>query len=397
MSRFPRVLAAVPVAALLLLGTACGGPASQSPAAPLSCPTPANAPLALAVGARANVPAPDLPQSVSDLMNSVAKAHQAVTFIRLDGSPSIVFGDPHPSVAGNPVADQQAVNNYLNAAAHAYTTKIRAQAPQADVLGALSLAARATGPSSTIVLVDSGLQTTAPLDFAADSLLLATPEDVVKFLQNQPNGSDLPNLTGRTVLLVGFGNTAPPQPELATNLRNRVVAIWSAIAKASGACVSVLDQATTAKSIVDSPTVDVVPIPAPTQMQSCGQIQLGENDDISFLPDTATFRDPDGARQTLTQLANLLRGNPSERAQLTGTTADQGDMAGQVALSRQRADAVKSMLVGLGIGADRITTTGVGSNWPGHVPDIGPGGALLPGPAAANRKVVVQLTCASNN
>jgi outer membrane protein OmpA-like peptidoglycan-associated protein len=397
MSRFPRVLGAVQVAALLLLGTACGSPAPPATAAPLSCPTPANAPLALAVGARANVPAPNLPQSVSDLMDNVAMAHQALTVIRLDGSPAVVFGDPPPSVLGNPVADQQAVKNYLNSAANAYTTMIRAKVPQADVLDALSLAARATGRSGTIVLIDSGLQTTAPLDFATDGLLIATPEDVVKFLQNQPNGSDLPDLTGRTVLLIGFGNTAPPQPELATNLRNRVTAIWSAIAKASGACVSVLDQATTAQSAVDSPAVDVVPIPTPTHMQSCGQIQLGENDDISFLPDTATFRDPVGARQTVAQLANLLRGNTSERAQLTGTTADQGDMAGQVALSRQRADTVKSVLVSLGVTADRITTTGVGSNWPGHVPDLGPGGVLLPGPAAANRKVVVQLTCASNN
>jgi OOP family OmpA-OmpF porin len=53
----------------------------------------------------------------------------------------------------------------------------------------------------------------------------------------------------------------------------------------------------------------------------------------------------------------------------------------------------KSMLVDLGIAADRITTRGVGSDGPGHIPDVDAHGVLLPGPAARNRAVVVELSC----
>ena len=37
---------------------------------------------------------------------------------------------------------------------------------------------------------------------------------------------------------------------------------------------------------------------------------------------------------------------------------------------------------------------GLGSHFPGYVPDIGPGGVLLPGPAAENRQVIISWPCA---
>jgi OmpA-OmpF porin, OOP family len=148
----------------------------------------------------------------------------------------------------------------------------------------------------------------------------------------------------------------------------------------------------TAAAAVESPAVSVVQPPKPVEPKTCGTVELGEADNISFKPDSADFRDPAGARTTLQRLADTMRAK-KQKADLMGTTASVGPPAGRVELSAQRAAAVKSVLVDLGIAADTITTRGVGTNWPGHVTDLGPGDVLLPGPAAQNRKVVATLTC----
>jgi outer membrane protein OmpA-like peptidoglycan-associated protein len=57
-----------------------------------------------------------------------------------------------------------------------------------------------------------------------------------------------------------------------------------------------------------------------------------------------------------------------------------------------RADAVKALLVDMGVPAERIDTRGVGTNHPDHVPDLTEDGVLLPGPAAQNRAVFVTAT-----
>ncbi|HKS48252.1 MAG TPA: OmpA family protein [Amycolatopsis sp.] len=385
------LFAALAVIPLALSG--CDGSEPPSPASPApACRAVRNTPVALAVGARANVPKPQLPSQVGDLMRDAAGAHQQLSLIRLDGRPEVVFDQRPPEPAKNGPADQQRTNDYLTAAEKAAADGLRARTAEADVLGALTLAGRATQGGGTIVVVDSGLQTVYPLNYAQDRLLEAEPSDVTAFLRDH---TLLPDLRGRTVLLAGFGNTAAPQPDLDNRLRARLVATWRAIAEESGAaCVDVLEQANTAKSEVDSPAVSVVPLPPPPQPPApCGTVALGEDDNISFQPDTATFRDPGGARETLRKFAELLR-DPRRSAELTGTTATQGTVSGRIALATHRAEAVKAVLVELGVAGERITTRGAGSDWPGHVPDLGPDGKLLPGPAAQNRKVVVAITCA---
>ncbi|WP_020670257.1 OmpA family protein [Amycolatopsis nigrescens] len=355
-----------------------------------SCRLPKAAPLAIAVGARANVPRPELPSEVQELMKGVAGAHQPLTLIRLDGAPAVVFDEPPPPRAKNPTADKQAVAEYLAKAQRAFAERMTAATAQADVLAALSLGGRATAEGGTVVLVDSGLQTVKPLDFAKDGLLDADPAEVAEYLTEERL---LPDLHGRTVILAGFGNTAPPQPDLDNNLRAKVVDTWRTAAAASGACVVTLPQPNTQKSIVDKPEVAVVAQPPAPDPEFCGTVELGESDNIAFEPDTATFRDQQAARETMSKFADAMRGD-KRRAELIGTTATDGSVAGRLDLSARRAEAVKAVLVEQGVAADRITTGGVGTDWPGHLPDIGPDGGLLPGPAGQNRKVVMNLTCA---
>ncbi|ANZ38297.1 hypothetical protein BBK82_21745 [Lentzea guizhouensis] len=383
-----RLLAALAVAVLVPI-TACE---SETPiAAPnfTPCTVSHDQPLAIAVGARANVPNPEPPEAVNDLMTGVARAHQPITLVRVDGKPEYVFTEPAPPRGDNPQTEAEAVQGYLDQVTAAFGEKIRAQVAEVNVLRALTISAQKVGPGGTIVLMDSGLQTTAPLRFGADEVLTADPAEVARFLAEE---KQLPDLLGRSVVLVGLGLTADPQPQLDPRWENNVFDIWKAVVEAAGGCAAKVLHGSTSAAAVDSPTVAVVQPPKPKEPKTCGTVELGEADNISFKPDSAEFRDPAAARETLQRLADTMRAK-KQKADLMGTTASVGPPAGRVELSARRADAVKSVLVDLGIPGDTITTRGVGTNWPGHVTDTGPGGALLPGPAARNRKVVATLTC----
>ncbi|WP_158846639.1 OmpA family protein [Saccharothrix deserti] len=378
------------VALTLLLVGCSEAPDTGNPPAGFSCPTSVDKPMALAVGARANVPKPKIPAAVQDLMTGVARARADVTVIRVDGDPKVVFDAPPPPREGNENADGLVLEEHLNAIAAAYRDQTPARAPEADPLTALTVAGKRVGPGGTIALVDSGLQTTPPLRFDEEPLLSAEPAEVAAYLEQEKL---LPDLSERTVLLIGLGETAAPQPRLDNRWSANLVAIWTAVAEAAGACVEALPLGETTDAVVSTPGVAVVTPPAPPPpLTPCGEVELGEADNVSFLPDSAEFKDRDAARTTLGQLASVVRAK-NQRVELIGRTASSGSVPGRVALSAQRAEAVKGTLVELGVAADRITTRGVGSDWPTHVPDVGAGGVLLPGPAAQNRKVVVKLTC----
>jgi outer membrane protein OmpA-like peptidoglycan-associated protein len=70
------------------------------------------------------------------------------------------------------------------------------------------------------------------------------------------------------------------------------------------------------------------------------------------------------AQADLDRVLTFLVQNPSITIELAGHTDNQGDFDQNVALSRQRAEAVKTFLVGKGIAANRIQTKGYGGTRP---------------------------------
>lgn len=70
------------------------------------------------------------------------------------------------------------------------------------------------------------------------------------------------------------------------------------------------------------------------------------------------------SNRSLDRLTTILRGYPSVRIKLTGHTNDRGKPEKNLALSQQRAEAVKAYLVGKGIDAGRIDTAGAGAERP---------------------------------
>lgn len=359
--------------------------------APLACGITGSGPLALAVGSHANAPAPKIDAALTDLVRETVKAGHMFSLIRIDGASKVAFSEQFASDAGNDVALNDDVDTYVTKVEQAIETDVRAQAPEVDVLTALTHAAANTAPGGNVVLIDSGLQTKAPLDFR--EMIDAEPADVVEQLRRQQL---IPDLKGRKVLLSGLGYVASPQREPDLRLQRNIIAIWTEIAEAGGAsCVAPDPRVKPEPAPEGVPAVSVVPLPTtPVTFSPCRQSDLNDGNNVGFVRGTATFREPGPARATLTKLADTIS-KDHLRVKLLGSTSSEGEPETNLRLSQDRAEAVKRELVALGAPEGSITTEGRGEQWKGRVDDTAPDGTLLPGPAARNRKVIAELTCPS--
>jgi outer membrane protein OmpA-like peptidoglycan-associated protein len=386
-----RLTAAGALAMLLPAIAACSDEPDLDFTMPdLEC-EPASNHLSIVWGARANNPAPELPAPTDQILYSALADSRPIEVVVPDGAPTGTATFKFESAAGNGDALRAEFEEY-RAALGAEFAALRSEEAEVDTLGALSLAGRSMAEPGVILVVDSGLQTLAPLDFPGEGLLAAEPGDVAAYLEETDY---LPDLKGQTVVWVGLGDTAAPQETLPTPQRNDLRRIWTAVLEAAGACVEFPDAPlTTAPAHDDFAAVTPTPIPeSPEAPEHCGVVVYDSSSALRFNVDEDVFVDPEAARETLSAIADNVLADDRLLVELTGTTSSEGDADDNQVLSEKRAEAVKAVLVDLGVPADRITTEGVGSSWPGRETDIGPDGELLPGPAARNRAVIVELTC----
>ena len=113
-----------------------------------------------------------------------------------------------------------------------------------------------------------------------------------------------------------------------------------------------------------TPTPDVIKTPLPTAQTT----PLGEGlakkgsvalDDLIFASGAADLEQ--GEYASLVALADYLRAHPDSNVALVGHTDASGGLAGNIALSRARAESVRARLLGTyAIPADQITAEGVG-------------------------------------
>lgn len=374
------VVAGLAVAAV---AASCGiGDSTSSGAA---IPTDADT-LAIVVGGRANMVPPSVTAAVQRALDDASDDGDVATVIVADGMPNAEAPLPLATANDNDLyrADQR---RQLNAA----VTAAQAQEPEVDLLAALALAARATSANTgdrTIVVIDSGLQTAGALRFqdADGALLGADPKEVVDYLSAQ---RQLPDLHGTTVLLSGLGDTEAPQDALPQHMRAALVDLWRTVVTTAGGDVQVVETPLPLGKVrTGLPSVTPVPIqqvtagpPPPVQVLTDGV--------VGFVPDQATFRDPIVAEQVLKPYVAAL--TSGRTLVITGTTASVGAEPGRIALSHDRANAVRDLLVRLGAPAASIQTNGVGTDFPEFVPDRDAQGNLVPANAAQNRRVVLEL------
>jgi OOP family OmpA-OmpF porin len=362
-----------------------GDPAPQ-------CPEPPNGNYAIAVGAHANSPHSAIPAEMVTSMIGREKKAQNLSIVSIDGTPGVIMrsavGQELDRVR-RPENRDRVVDSFL-VKVRGTVAAMRAGSAETAPLAALSLTAREVGPGGAVVMVDSGLQTVDPIDFR-QGFLTASPAEISKWLKDNRL---LPDLKGRTVLLAGLGDTAPPQPPLNDALRSDLVAIWQQIARDSGAaCVSTVTAPALGAAPAGLPQVSVVPLPqTPSLRLSCSPSSFTTSSTIGFRGDSTTFRDPAAASATLRTLAEDIRAG-NRRVILTGTAANYGTRTTQLSLSRARAEAVNDELLRLGVPADLITVKAAGSDFSGFVDDRDRAGNLDPVRVGENRSVILQLDC----
>ncbi|MGX1773542.1 OmpA family protein [Nocardia brasiliensis] len=338
--------------------------------------------MAYVVGAHANSPASAHPGTELD---TAVVDQRRLTIVAVDGKPWIVKSVDLRSRASNEDARSREISQFKTELGNALS-EIRPVTAEVDLLAAIDLGARSLDRDpKTMIIEDSGLSTAGLLRFQQPGMLQASARDVADRLER---ARELPNLSGVTVILRGFGDVASPQEPLGTAKRNNLIDIWSAILTRAGARVQsdraprrgeawpdTAPQVTTVAIERPTPSIDPVPIPASEFFEENSPVLL----------------DRERAIETLRPFAEYATATPG-RIDLIGTTARDGDRDGQLRLSRQRAEAIKALLVDpLGVPASRITTDGVGSFGPWYIPDRAEDGSLLPAEAARNRTVRIQF------
>jgi outer membrane protein OmpA-like peptidoglycan-associated protein len=349
----------------------------------------------LILRAHRNAPAPRLDQSLMCQVTAAIRGGAPVQLVVASGQPKLITPQLI-SVSGGTLAEQGSprVQENLQRINTAITTA-RPDSPGVDDLAALSVAAdaaRATGsPHAELVLIDSGLDDRGALDFTVPGMVAADPSDVASQLKASSN---LPDLRGFRVFLVGTGYTSPPQAPLSAKWRTNVTQIWRTVVTFAGANVEIVPHPAQGPSVRTDQPVELVPVPSDHSVKIATRTPIvftGESP-VRFEPDSTDFVDPAAALQALTPIAKWLAADPSRKASLVGTTADVDTMTAQIALSQQRADHVRGELVALGAGLAQISTQGVGSNFPQFIPDRDSSGTLLAGPATLNRSVRITLS-----
>jgi outer membrane protein OmpA-like peptidoglycan-associated protein len=345
--------------------------------------------LAIVVGARSNMPPPSLTGQAVEAREGALVSQAFLSVVVADGVP-FQMDDAGVLIARDENGVVQKQDRDRNRQAiDAMLAEARAETPETDLLSALDLAARGISSASgtrTIVVLDSGLSTVAPLDFRTPGLLDADPVELATSLKA---ADELPDLSGVDVVFQGLGDTVSPQEKLRRPQRMNLIDSWIAIVEAAGAeSVEVEETPLSGEPVPGLPPVS--PVSVATAASCTGKTVSLNGGDVAFEPDSAVFKDRAAASAVVEPLAKqLMTGQVSAR--LTGTTANVGDAEGQVRLSQDRAQAVLDLLVGLGVPSDRLSAAGLGSDFPEYVPDHDADGNLLPAAAALNRKVMVTL------
>jgi len=394
MTRRRQPPAAVKLAAIAatVIALVSGLAACSGGSPPVQAPATDPAAVAVVTGEATSPAAIETP-TIKALLNRAFDRNAGFAVVDAGGRPRL-FATRLGGTFGNSDAKNAALAEQMSAAIRALDKVIPATSdsdPWTAVSEAIGWLHDQGG--GTLVVENSGLGTTGFLNYRQPGLLEADPAELVTFAQAH---DEEPDATGIKVILLGIGWTAPPQPALDAPERVNLLGQWAALLKAAGAQASIDQTPLTGPAPAGAPKVSLV---TTTQViwdpppGTCGTAL--NTTELHFIVGTAQLQDPAAAKPVLRNVVAELKAN-HRVATITGTTSSEGGAAINIPLSKKRAQATAQLMESMGLPRSQIgQVIGLGSQFPGYVPDIGPGGVLLPGPAAENRQVIVSWPCVS--
>ena len=228
-----------------------------------------------------------------------------------------------------------------------------------------------------IIIFDTGLSTSGALNFLigdAYKLLFSKgkiSEDensmnaVASLIQDLDSHAELPRLNDITVKWFGIGTVAAPQDDLTQLQITNLQYIWQELLHACGANTQESKNDTDSyfqtalTTLPQSYDYSVTPvifwpdaeIKIPTQK-------------LGFQKNSAEFKSLDEAMDILKPYANNLANYPDQEILIVGTTANDHKDNLYPTLSEDRAQAVRKILIELGISKERIKVLGLGYKSP---------------------------------
>ena len=379
---------AMVLAAALLLCTGCGGQTVQKKA---SCDQaePASA-LCLVIGNHDNFPAVSMQQFYENVY-AACLSYGSVAAVSVEGTPQVIcdFKINPPDVHVDGTKRKQIAKENTNAILSRIASAC-ALTPETDSLEALRLAGDlldGKSGSKQLVMVDSFLSTAGLLDFTNPDLIGQDPASLVEKLKKKHS---IPDLSGVQMTVLGLGCTAGKQAQPDAETKYKLQAIWEAILNATGADVCFDRTPVTGPEPQGLPAVSTVPMHSEgLVLEKLPEISHFDEAQLAFTPDTDRFADKTQARATLRPIADVLK-KTGQCAVLAGSTASAGDAEDCLALSLARAEAVKTLLMELGVPENQLRCVGLGrSNHPLRKPDTDAYGRLIEDKAQYNRAVFV--------
>lgn len=347
-TRLAAWIAALVVAGLLGL-TACSSAPAAGPRVPHEIPGS----VIVIAGVHQGMPAAVVPVQLADTLTAATAAGASLTVIAADGTPKRIYHSSDYTIStANDEARHDDVTSQVNALTAAVTSAV-ADSDGADLGGALRIAAdqaRADHADKTLVIViDNGISDRGfPVLTASGMTGLTDTTALTAFARDHHYLIDVPK--GTSIDLVGFGYTAAPQPELTGPQRDAIVRVWSAFLTESGASVDVLATPRSGAGPDTHFTTGVVAAgsyDAFTFEEHDGTREAELPADVLFDSGSAVLRDDPQTSKALRHLAAQLGGYVGHLT-ISGYTDAVGSVEDNLALSRERALAVRAWFIAAG-------------------------------------------------
>ena len=230
---FPRTR--IPLAATTVLALSAGLLTGCGPK-----PPHASGAIAFVVGGRSNMPRPALIGAAQKLHDDAVLSNDTLIFVGVSGRPEVLFQEKVDQSCDSDVTCRAVVAQYQRQTSD-IMGQVKAGEPEADLLGAIELAARSVRSVDTngprqVVVVDNGVQTTGDLKLQSPGALSVDPAAQADAMRR---AGKLRYLDGVGVHLAGLGTTWAPQTPLSGTDVQRLEKLWTAVLTAGGARVDV--------------------------------------------------------------------------------------------------------------------------------------------------------------